>query len=101
MTAEPKKLLVLTSTLPRWRNDSEPRFVEYLCYELARHFEVTVLAPRCPRAARDETFAQGQQAVQVHRFRYCFAPLESLAYEGGIMSRLRSNPHRYTYSSRK
>ena len=94
MTAEPKKLLVLTSTLPRWKNDTEPRFVEYLGYELARHFEVVVLAPRCAGAARDEILEHGAQSIRVHRFRYWLAPFESLAYEGGIMSRLRRNPLR-------
>ena len=94
MTPEPKKVLVLTSTLPRWANDTEPRFVEYLGYELARHFEVCMLAPRCPGAARDEVFEQGGQSIRVHRFRYFLAPLESLTYAGGILARLRQNPLR-------
>lgn len=94
MTAERKKLLVLTSTLPRWEGDTEPRFVEYLGYELARHFEVVILAPRCPNAARRETYTQDGQSITVHRFRYFIPAFESLAYEGGILSRLRRNPLR-------
>jgi len=94
MTAMPKKVLVLTSTLPRWVGDTEPRFVEYLSYKLARHFEIVILAPHCPGAARHEVFSHGNQSVTVHRFRYCLTALESLAYQGGILSRLRRNPLR-------
>ena len=94
MTVERKKALILTSTLPRWRNDTEPRFVEYLAHELGRHFEVMVLAPRCPGAARDEILEYDSRSIRVHRFRYFLAPFETLAYEGGILARLRHNPLR-------
>ena len=94
MTAELRKLLVLTSTLPRWKGDTEPRFVEYLGYALARHFDVVILAPRCPGAARQETYSQDGRSIAIHRFRYFLPAFESLAYEGGILSRLRRNPLR-------
>ena len=92
--AGPTRVLVLTSTLPRWPGDTEPRFVEYLSYELARGFEVVVLAPHCPGAARQETLSNGKQALAIHRFRYFIPALQSLAYDGGILSRIRQNPLR-------
>ncbi|MGI9262428.1 MAG: glycosyltransferase family 4 protein, partial [Woeseiaceae bacterium] len=92
--AGPKKLLVLTSTYPRWSGDTEPRFVEYLSQELAKSYEVVVLAPHCDGAARRETLSKDGRSISVHRFRYFIPTLQSLAYEGGILSRIRRNPFR-------
>lgn len=93
-TTEPAKLLVLTSTLPRWRDDPDPRFVEYLSFELAKVFEVSILAPHFPGAARRETLRNNAQSLDIHRYRYFLPALESLANEGGIMARIRQNPLR-------
>ncbi len=88
------RLLVLASTFPRWDGDTEPRFVESLSYELAEHFDVSVLVPHCRGAAERETTQRGDRSLNVHRFRYCFDALETLAYDGGMLSRVRSNPLR-------
>ena len=93
--ADRPALLVVASTFPRWRGDIEPRFVEYLAYELAERFDVVVLAPHCSGAARDEVFRDGSRSVAVHRFRYFLPGMQSLAYEGGMLARLRRNPLRY------
>jgi glycosyltransferase involved in cell wall biosynthesis len=87
-------VLVLGSTFPRWDGDTEPRFVESLSYELAEFFDVIVLAPHCEGAARQEVFSNGEHSIEVRRFRYFFAKFESLAYDGGILSRVRQNPLR-------
>ncbi len=87
-----RNLLVLTSTFPRWSNDKEPRFVELLCFELARHHDVTVLAPHFRGARTLETIVSGGRTINVHRYRYFIAGLEVLAYNGGILSRIRHNP---------
>lgn len=92
--AGPKKLLVLTSTFPRWAGDTEPRFVEYLGHELAKSFDVVVLAPHFRGAKRNEIVTKDGRSISVHRFRYFFPALQSLAYEGGILSRIRRNPLR-------
>jgi len=84
-------ILVLTSTFPRWENDTEPRFVDYLCQNLAGCATVHVVAPHAGGAAREETFG----GVSVYRFRYAPTPLETLAYDGGILPNLRENPLRY------
>ena len=74
-TAASQTLLVLTSTLPRWAGDTEPRFVEDLSYQLADKFDVVVLAPHCAGAARHETLSDGKRRITVHRFRYCLVAL--------------------------
>ncbi|MGE5639962.1 MAG: glycosyltransferase, partial [Clostridia bacterium] len=86
------RILVLTSTFPRWRDDREPPFVFELCRRLAAVHEVCVLAPHCRGAAVREEFAPG---VHVRRFRYAPASLETLAYEGGMLESVRRAPWRY------
>lgn len=82
------RLLVLTTTFPRWADDHEPPFVYELAWRLTDTFDVTVLAPHAPGAARHETMA----GVDVHRFRYAPDRFEKLAYDGGIPTRLRRQP---------
>lgn len=86
------RVLVLTSTFPRWVGDSEPAFVFSLCQQLAHQFEICVLAPHAPGALADELFFEN---VRVVRYRYFFARWETLAYSGGVMANLRSNRWRY------
>ena len=68
--------------------------MESLSFELARTFDVVVLAPHCRGAARKEEFVNGDRTIGVRRYRYCFAALETLAYDGGMLSRVRQNPLR-------
>ena len=69
----------------------EPGFVFDLCCHLAESHEVTVLAPHAAGARRQETLA----GVNVIRFRYGPNSWEKIAYNGGIMANLRSNPLLY------
>lgn len=90
-SAEPASkptLLVVTSTLPRWEGDSEPRFVMDLCQAMSPGWRVRVLAPHCAGAARAERWGE----VEVRRFRYFAGWGEVLAYEGGVLPRLRARP---------
>lgn len=80
------RILVLTSTFPRWPADREPPFVFELCRRLATAHDVMVLAPHCRGAAVEERMAD---TLTVRRFRYAPVLLESLAYEGGILEKLR------------
>lgn len=86
-----KRLLVLSSTFPRWEGDCEPPFVFELCRRLVERFDVLVLAPHGPGAKPREILS----GVEVIRFRYFFAPWERLAYQGGILANLRQQPIRY------
>lgn len=89
---ETRNVLVLTSTLPRWAGDPEPGFVSYLSRELARSHTVKVLAPYYPGTLRHETLFHGNDSVEVFRFRYFIPGLQSLAYDGGILAKIRHNP---------
>lgn len=80
-----KRVLVLTSTFPRWQGDSEPPFVFELSRRLSEQFDVVVLAPHTPGAKRFEHMGN----LEVHRFRYFFARWERLAYQGGILANLK------------
>ena len=86
-----KKILVLSSTFPRWYNDHEPPFV----YELSRRFtdiyDVHVLAPHAAGIENHETLAN----LSIHRFRYAPESLEILAYNGGIANNLKLQPLKY------
>lgn len=86
-----KRVLVLTSTFPRWQGDSEPPFVFKLSQRLAGRFDVMVLAPHAPDAKLKENIGN----LEVQRFRYFITRWQSLAYHGGIMANLKKNGLRY------
>ena len=86
------RVLVLTSTFPRWENDPEPAFIFELSRRLAASFDVTVLSPRTPGSKTQETIA----GLNVIRFPYFFQRWEKLAmHGGGILNKLKSNPLYY------
>lgn len=84
------RVLVLSSTFPRWSDDTEPRFVLDLCRHLSDYAEVRVLAPHTYGAALDETL----ENVPVRRFRYFVPRWQAVTNQGGIAARLRENPWR-------
>lgn len=85
-SAESKsRLLILTSTYPRWKSDHEPGFVHELARRLTDRFEVHVLGPHAPGAARSEVL----DGVNVHRFRYAPVRMETLVNDGGIVTNLK------------
>lgn len=85
-----KNLLVLTSTFPRWKEDSEPPFVFELCRRLASDFDICVLAPHAAGAA----VAEEMEGLQVRRFRYFLPGRQDLAYHGGVLSNLKARRSR-------
>lgn len=86
-----RRVLVLTSTFPRWQGDNEPPFVFKLSQRLAERFDVMVLAPHAPDAKLMENIGN----LEVHRFRYFITRWQSLAYHGGIMANLKRSRLRY------
>ncbi|MES9901300.1 MAG: glycosyltransferase family 4 protein [Sedimenticola sp.] len=86
-----KRLLVLTSTFPRWLDDHEPPFVYELARRLTDNWEVHVLSPHTADLPTKEPFS----GITVHRFRYAPAAWENLAYQGGMLARLRQKPLRH------
>ncbi len=86
------RVLVLTSTFPRWENDTEPAFIFELCHRLGSAFDVTVLSPRTPGSKKLEIIG----GLNVIRFPYFFQKWENLAmHGGGILNKLKSNPTYY------
>lgn len=77
-------ILVLSSTYPRWRDDSLPSFVHELCKNLLPFSKVTVLAPHCAGAKSKEVMDE----VDVIRYRYAPERFETLAYGSGIVNSL-------------
>lgn len=80
-----RRVLVLASTYPRWNGDSEPGFVHELNRRLVEYFDVHVVCPHAPGAARLEVL----DGVTVHRFRYAPDAFETLVQNGGILANLR------------
>lgn len=81
-------LLVLASTYPRWEGDPEPGFVHELAKRLTQRFHVIVLCPHANGAETHETM----DGVEVIRYRYAPAALETLVNNGGIVTNLRVSP---------
>ncbi|MGC1549549.1 MAG: glycosyltransferase [Rhodanobacter sp.] len=90
-TTAPPRLLILASTYPRWANDHEPGFVHELSKRLVDTFDVTVLCPHAPDARSQECMDD----VQVHRYRYAPARLETLVNDGGIVINLKHQPWKW------
>ncbi len=79
------RILVFTSTFPRWIHDTDPPFVYELCRRLSGDFEIYVLTPMYPGAAAEEVF----DGLHVIRFRYFYRTLEKLAGKTGILPTIR------------
>jgi glycosyltransferase involved in cell wall biosynthesis len=89
MTEARPRILVTTSTFPRWMNDTEPGFVYDLCRSLSQQgMDVDVLAPHA-HGARDFELMHD---IRVFRYRYFCSRFQSLAYSGGILANLKKNP---------
>lgn len=85
------RLLVISSTYPRWKGDTEPGFVHTLCKHLSPKFNILVICPHAPGAFNKEHF----EGVEVHRFRYGPTALETLCPDGGILSNLKRSPWKW------
>jgi glycosyltransferase involved in cell wall biosynthesis len=81
------KLLVVTSTFPRWEDDTDPPFVYELSRRLTSDFDITVLAPYYPGSKKNEIMS----GIQVHRFSYFPPPLNRIAGSNGILPTLQHN----------
>ena len=90
MITKSKSLLVLTSTYPRWQDDTVPVFVESLCIELNKHkLDPYVIAPHSKFAKTRERL----NGIEIIRFRYAPTCLENLAYGGGMLNTLKKSQY--------
>ena len=79
------RLLILTSTYPRWEGDPEPAFVHELAKRLTGQFEVAVLGPHAAGAQDVEKM----DGVNVYRYHYAPVRYETLVNDGGIVANLK------------
>jgi len=81
-----KKILAITTTFPRWQEDTEPPFVFDLEKRLTKDFEVFILAPHFSGAEKFEEM----DGLKINRFQYFWpAKWQKLCYQGGILSNIR------------
>ncbi|MCI1805274.1 glycosyltransferase [Bifidobacterium psychraerophilum] len=86
-----QRLLVTASTFPRWKDDTEPKFIYDLCMQLKEYYDVTVLVPAAPGALSQETM----EGITVKRFSYFpIKSLQTLAYPGAIVPRIKEKKSR-------
>lgn len=84
------RVLVLTSTLPRWAGDTEPRFVLDLSRYLKKDCDILILAPH-DRGANESEPLEGVNIIRYHYFPERWA---SLVYDGGITAKIKNNRFR-------
>jgi len=83
-----KRILVLASTFPRWKNDTKPPFVFELEKRLAKDFEIHILAPHHFGAKKEEKM----EGLFIHRFQYSWpARGQKLCDDAGILPNLKEN----------
>ena len=90
-TAAKPRLLVLTSSFPRWAHDEAVGggdFVARLAVAATADYEVFLLAPLAVGAAPQETI----QGVHVYRHRQTPWPSVELAYGSGLLSNIKRKP---------
>jgi glycosyltransferase involved in cell wall biosynthesis len=80
-----RRLLVLATTYPRWKDDHEPAFVHELCRRLTASFDVVAVVPDAPGSEPSGLM----DGVHVVRYRYAPRRLQTLVNDGGIAANLR------------
>ena len=81
-----KKILITASTFPRWKDDTEPRFILDYAKAMTKYYEVHVMVPMAPGAKEEENM----EGVMVHRFHYFpIHRFETLCYPGAIVPRIK------------
>ena len=84
-------ILVLTSSFPRWSGDTDSCFVYELSQRLSKTFNVIILCPH----TKHSKFHENIKNCKVYRFKYAPEPLETLAYNGGILANLQKSKLNY------
>lgn len=83
-----KKILVLASTFPRWKNDTTPPFIFELEKRLTKDFDIHILAPHHKNAKKYEEL----EGLKIYRFQYFWpSKFQRLCYEGGILPNIKRN----------
>lgn len=86
-----KRLLITGSTFPRWKGDTEPRFILDYAKAMSKYYDVTVLVPAAVGAESKEILEE----IPVIRYHYFpIHKLETLCYPGAIVPRIREKKTR-------
>lgn len=85
-----RRILVVGTTYPRWKNDSVSPFLYYFCENMAKKAnKLFVLAPHFKGAKRNEV----ESGVSVHRFRYMLPEsAQNIVYGGGGVFQIKKTP---------
>ena len=88
---KPVRVVFLTSSYPRTRDDTASVFLRYLAEHLHKlNVNIHVLAP-----ADIQNIETDDDEICIHRFRYFPRRWQTLAYGSGILSNLKRNPLLY------
>ncbi len=82
-----KKLLVITTTFPRWKDDKITSFIYELAKEHSNTYEVHVIAPH---SNKSKTF-ENMDGIYVHRFQYFLHRFETLSQGISISNAIKEN----------
>jgi glycosyltransferase involved in cell wall biosynthesis len=75
-----KKVLVTTSTFPRWKNDNTPTFIKDLTRSYSSKYKIKVLSPHF----NNSLVFEKNKNYDIKRYRYFYPyKFENLVYEGG------------------
>ncbi|MBL4735700.1 MAG: glycosyltransferase [Flavobacteriales bacterium] len=83
-----KKLLILTSAFPRWKDEGLDTFMLEYAHTMAENFEVFVLAPRSKGSKKNEVWGN----LKICRHKQFPIINANLAYGNGILGNLKKNP---------
>ncbi len=83
-----KKILVVTTSFPRWQNDKVTSFIYHFAERVSKTFEVHVLAPHSIGAQKYEHMG----GIKVYRFRYAPQRYEKFGSGTAIMDVLKTSP---------
>lgn len=86
-----KKLLVVTTTFPRWENDTDPPFVFELTKRLTDTFDVFIHTPIYTGSRKHENIA----GMEIRRFSYFWSKYEKFAGGTAILPFLKANKKYY------
>jgi glycosyltransferase involved in cell wall biosynthesis len=83
------KILVATTTFPRWKDDTVPPFVYHLCQHLVLEgHKIIVLAPHHSKAKLKENF----DGMTIYRFPYFWPDsFQKLCYGSGIITNIKKS----------
>jgi glycosyltransferase involved in cell wall biosynthesis len=82
-----KKILVITTTFPRYKNDAIPNFIYELSREHTKKYDVHVI---CPHSQDSKSF-EIMDEVKVHRFKYFYPKFENLSKGISISNSIKEN----------